>query len=738
MDQIINEQAPGWRAEEDRKGPITKETLRDWMRILQKYKTGKARLERRVQNAENWWKLRNEMEEAKVSELDPAEFNAKSGWLHNVIASKHADAMEAYPEPNILPREKGDQQEARMLSAVIPCILEQNRFEHTYDRAMWQKLKTGTGVYMITWDKSKLNGLGDISIQTVNLLNLFWEPGVADIQDSRHLFYTYLEDGDTLIEQYPQLRGRLKPDAFQATKFLYDDQVPTDNQFTVINHYYHRFEGGRRVLHYCQFVGDVVLYATEQTGQDTRMPGAVPGGRAAGGVGPYGEGPGMGAAGLGDTGGGPSRTPAPTGAVPGMGGIPGAAGLREPEGGPPRTPAPAGAVPGMGAGPGVGAPGMPGAVPALPNSGFRATNSSRGLYEHGKYPFVFDVLFPVEGSPCGYGFVDLAANEQTQVDLMKTAFIKNTMAGATPRYFARSDGAVNEEEFLDLHKALVHVSGNLGEDSLRRVEVNSLHGNYINVLEQTISELRETTGNTETANGISTSGATAASAIAALQEASGKGSRDSAKASYRAFAELVDQVIELVRQFYDMPRTFRITGRDGSDEFTRYSNQGLQPQWQGMMGSVDMGFRLPVFDIKIEPQKRNPYTKLAQNELAMQLYGAGFFSPQNGDMAMAVLDMMEFEGKDKVAQRIAMNADMYQKLVQFQQMALTLAQQYRPDLVPGLAQAITGGAAMAGGAFPSSGQAAMPTQEAAATGNAGEATHVRKARERAARASQPD
>ena len=46
-----------------------------------------------------------------------------SGWLHNVIVSKHADAIEAYPEPNILPREESDRAEAKVLSAIIPCVL---------------------------------------------------------------------------------------------------------------------------------------------------------------------------------------------------------------------------------------------------------------------------------------------------------------------------------------------------------------------------------------------------------------------------------------------------------------------------------------------------------------------------------------------------------------------------------------------------------------------------------------
>ena len=115
---------------------ITPERLREFTAVLQKYKTGKASLERRVVSAENWWKLRNRFEERKEGLRGGEGYHSESGWLHNVIVSKHADAMEAYPEPLILPREPGDEQQARLLSAILPCILEQNRFEKTYDAAM--------------------------------------------------------------------------------------------------------------------------------------------------------------------------------------------------------------------------------------------------------------------------------------------------------------------------------------------------------------------------------------------------------------------------------------------------------------------------------------------------------------------------------------------------------------------------------------------------------------------------
>ena len=142
---------------------IGAEQVKVFMRVLEEYKAGKVHTEQRILESENWWKLRNSVVEQRETDIGKdGGYTSVSGWLHNVIVSKHADAMDAFPEPNILPREEGDKGEARMLSSIVPCILEQNHFESTYSDAMWQKIKTGTGVYKIIWDKSKLNGLGDI------------------------------------------------------------------------------------------------------------------------------------------------------------------------------------------------------------------------------------------------------------------------------------------------------------------------------------------------------------------------------------------------------------------------------------------------------------------------------------------------------------------------------------------------------------------------------------------------
>ena len=617
--------------------PIGEQQLLDFTKVLEEYNKGLKQTKSRIISSENWWKLRNDSEEEKQSEVKESGFKSKSGWLHNVLVSKHADAMEAYPEPNILPREEGDKAEAKMLTSIIPCIFEQNHFEKTYSDNMWQKVKFGTGVYKVVWDSGKLNGLGDIGIECANILNLYWEPGITDIQKSRYFFHTELVDKDILRQSYPDLlQDKLKGKTFLSSTFNYDDTVDTSNKSTVIDVYYHKMVNGKNTLQYCKYVDDVVLFATENEIQPIT-----------------------------DQMGQPIKPPM----------------------------------------------------------------AQTGLYDHCLYPYIFDALYPIEGSPCGYGFVDISRNPQTEIDIMKTSFVKNTKIGAEPRYFAQEGTGVNEEEFLDTSKPIIHCKGSIDKDRLIPVDYKPIDGSYLNMLNSTIQELRETSGNTETANGVSNSGVTAASAIAALQQASGKGSRDSTSSAYRAFGQLIEICIELIRQFYDQPRNFRILGQYGAQEFvTGYTNAGLQPQAQGNDFAVDMGMRMPLFDVKISAQKKNAYTKMAQNEMAIQFFNMGFFNPQNTDQTLMCLEMMEFDGKDGLMQKIAQNGTMFQKLVQYMQLALMFAQESHPEMVQGISNDII----QTMGGQPVQQVGAMPNQAPK------EDTRVSNARKQSAEASQPN
>ena len=535
---------------EEKKPPIGAEQVRAAMQTLNRYREGKANLERRILEGERWYRMRHWESMRKGS---PAQVEPASGWLFNAIASKHADAMDSFPTPNILPREEGDKAEAKMLSAILPAELEQCGFERTYAEVWDYKLKTGTGVYGVFWDPEALQGMGDIAIRKVDLLNLFWEKGITDIQRSRNVFHVELWDNDLLTDRYPELEGKLGGSALTVSTYQYDDGADTTGKSAVVDWYYKRRQGGRVMLHYCKFVGDTVLFATEN----------------------------------------------------------------EPE------------------------------------------YASRGWYDHGKYPFLFDPLFSVEGSPCGFGYIDVGKSAQEYIDRGNQAILQNLLANTRPRYFIRSDGAVNEEEYGDYTRDFVHVDGNLGQDSVLPISGKPLSSIYVEVISRKIDELKEVTGNRDVSTGGTVSGVTAASAIAAMQEAGSKLSRDHIRASYRVFRQVCEMMIELIRQFYTLPRAFRILGAQGSEEFVRYSNQGLLPQSQGVDFGVDLGMRVPLFDIQISAQKQNPYSKMSQNEMAMSFYTAGFFDPQRAQEALACLDMMDFERKDMVAKKIAENAQAY-------------------------------------------------------------------------------
>ena len=607
---------------------IGREQIQEARQTLMRYKEGKANLERKVIESEQWYKLRNweclRRESKGKSQVEPV-----SGWLFNSIANKHADAMDNFPSPNILPREEGDKAEAEMLTSIIPVILDQNNFEQTYDIEADDKLKCGTGIYGVFWDAGKLNGLGDISVEHEDILSLFWQPGITDIQESRSFFHVVLRDNDVLIGEHPQLAGKLGSSCLDLSRYIYDDKVDTSEKSAVIDWYYKKRVGGRTVLHYCKFVNDEVLFATEN----------------------------------------------------------------EPE--------------------------------KYPN----------GWYDHGMYPYVFDPLFRMKGTPCGFGYIDVGKSAQEYIDRGNQAIMQNMLANSKPRHFIRTDGAVNEEEYADTTRDFVHVDGNLGQDSILPIQGKTLSSIYVEVIHDKIDELKEVTGNRDISTGGTSSGVTAASAIAAMQEAGSKLSRDNNKATYRAFRQVCLMVIELIRQFYDLPRCFRVMGENGTARYVQYSTAGIRPQPQGIEMGVDMGYRLPLFDIEITAQKQSPYSKMSQNELALQFYSAGFFNPQMADQALACLDMMDFDRKQFIMQKIAQNGGMYQQMMAMQQQMLMLAQLV--DQARGTNSAGQMAASAQGAPAPAAAPDAGKAEALGGAKNTGEASNTKKARQRVAESTSP-
>ncbi|NMD38079.1 MAG: hypothetical protein GYA87_05290 [Christensenellaceae bacterium] len=508
---------------------LQKQDILNATESLQQYAMDLSPLHARIRENEAFWR----MEQGK---------GTKSAWLINALLNKHADAMDNYPQAIVLPRHPEDKQQAESLRDVLPVILRHNRYEGVYSDMWWSKLKYGTAIQGVFWNRDKNRPFGDVHIKNIDILRFYWEPGIDDIQDSANVFYVSYINEDNFTKKYPNIK-------IPTGQSYLLRGITRKNLIPVIDWYYKTTNNnGKRILHYCKYAGDSIIYASQND----------------------------------------------------------------------------------------------------------ETLCDKGFYSHGMYPFVCDTLFTVKGSPVGFGYMDIMKDAQTAIDAINQALLDHARLSSKKRFFIRIDGGVNEEEFADFNRPFVHVAGSLNDDAIREINVNPLDSLCLNLLHSKVDEIKETAGNRDFNQGSTAGGITAASAIAALQEAGNKLSRDMIKSAYRAFTDVCMLCVELIRQFYTSPRQINII-EGKNNRFISFTNEDMQAKKQSLIAGEDMGWRIPEYDIVIHPQKASPFSTLAQNELAKEFYKLGFFDPTNAQQALACISMMNFDGKDELMANIQSN-----------------------------------------------------------------------------------
>lgn len=544
---------------------ITDKDVEEFTAVLKEYQQGKQLIDAKATANQEWWRMRH-WGQMQSSEAD--EEKATSAWLFNSIINKHADIMDNYPKPNILPRSPQMEKEAKRLSEIIPIIDDRNDYEKIYDSKAYDLLIDGGCVTTVIWDNSLNDGMGDIVTKIVDIHNIFWEPGIEDIQDSAYVFVSKLVDNDVLEEQYPQMRGK-SGGIKTTTEYINKDENPDPTKKSEVWDMYYKktirtvveeSDTGERaervdtLLHFVKFCNGVLLYASEN---DKAL-------------------------------------------------------------------------------------------------------KDRGWYDHGKYPFVVTPLFKIKESPWGFGYVDVMKSPQAQIDRLDQLILKNAIMVGRKRWAVKESAEINPEDFADWSKTLIKVSGSASslDDCMKEISVDSIPAFVVQHKTNMIDQLKETSGNRDVSQGSTQSGVTAATAIAALQEAGSKLSRDINRVLYRSRRDEDFLKVELIRQFYTEPRAFRIDNNDGSYTFVEYDSSAISG-------------RDAVFDIKINAEKQSPFSRAAQNETMKELYGMGLFAPANAEPALTCLDGMEFEGIDKIKEEVKNKSLMMQ---QFQMMQAAIMQ----------------------------------------------------------------
>lgn len=498
--------------------------------ILREYKSGRSKLESRISAERKFWQSR----------CAPSSSNS-SAWLFNSIVSKHADIVDNMPSCSCLPREECDEQDAALLSKIIPIIVDRCDFKGIYSDNSWLKLKYGAAIYGVFWNNSLEDGLGDIDIRPLRVEDVFWESGIRDIQESKNLFVCGIWDKDTLNNTYPDAKiFDQKNEAGNLGLEIYGSSFDSENRCVVVDWYYKKFdEYGVQRLHLCKFCGDVILYCSEN---DAACVG--------------------------------------------------------------------------------------------------------GWYEHGQYPVIFDSLYPDEENIHGFGVIAIAKNSQDSIDRLDNNILEYADWSSKARFWAKKSLGVNEKEFSDLSKSIVEVEGDIDEEKLKQIEMAKLDTSILELRGLKIEELKETTGTRDFLQGGTTGGVVAATAIERLQNSGEKFSRDSIEGSCRAYSKIITLIIELIRQFYDTPRYFRIKGECGDSEYICYS--GILSEKNRSKTQGGELIRRPHFDIEISTAKKSSNFADSANSLARELYDSGAFKPENAQQTLIMLELMSFEGIGKV------------------------------------------------------------------------------------------
>lgn len=482
----------------------------------------------------------------------------KTAYILAAVENKYADYIDNYPQPNFLAREADDEKTAELLTKIVPVQLEMAGFKEAYKQNIRRKLICGTGVYGVFYDRHS----AEIKIKSIDLMNVFSDMSVCDIQESEFLFISAAVPSDEMKKFYPEAAE------------LFDDEVTVEGYeedkvrygcCEIIDCYYKK-NGG---VHLMKFCGGNVIWTSEDS-----EPG--------------------------------------------------------------------------------------------------------GIYEHGEYPIVYDVMYPDPDSPFGFGMVDTTKNPQLYIDMLDGAILKSALLAASPKWFIAKNAGINTKEFADASREIIECAS-IDENHVRRVELSAMNGAIMEHRDKKINELKEVAASRDVSTGGSVGGVTAASAITALQEAGDKQSRAIISDSFDAYKRVVTLVIELMRQFFDEDRVFRIAGESGRNEFVTFTRERLiraSSECDALGFPIGTKYKKAEFDVDVVPQRQNAFRRETNNQTVLALYQNGLFNPDSIDVSLVVLSAMQFDGKERIVADLKRLAE--ERAAQAQQMQAQQIQAQAP------------------------------------------------------------
>ncbi|MGN0163730.1 MAG: hypothetical protein ACI4EA_09180 [Candidatus Ornithomonoglobus sp.] len=497
-------------------GNVSKDLILEACECFRDYSADKEALIDRIKDDEKLYRSWYE----KSSRSLKKNFQTSTSFIFSSIENACATSSENFPAANILERSPDGTAVADTLSMIIPVVLDNGGFRKTYKGNIRNKLKYGTSVYSITYNDET----GNIDIRSVDLLDIFVDYNISDIQDSKFIFVVSSVDNDLLRFRYPYYEELFSGDTTVETL---TSNVKMRNRSSVTDCYYKKPDGSVHMFKACN--GKIIDATEDKDGYE------------------------------------------------------------------------------------------------------------RGLYNHGMFPFVFDVMYPVEHCPFGFGMIDIAKATQIEIDKLDKGIVSLILMGAKPRYLAKRNSGIDADSFLNVENPIVEYEGDTS--AVVPIVIKDVNQYYSVYRDTKKDELKELLGNRDFQQGATSGGVTSGTAISILQQSGEKRARMMFDDSYTCFETIVSMVLELLRQFCEEKRVYRTEDAMGQKSFVAFSREMLYKD--GVFDNVALEF-----DIKVTAQKENPYSAEALNALLMQFFTAGMLTDDNLEKALLIFKNMQFEGKE--------------------------------------------------------------------------------------------
>lgn len=265
-----------------------------------------------------------------------------------------------------------------------------------------------------------------------------------------------------------------------------------------------------------------------------------------------------------------------------------------------------------------------------------ADEKPEGYYMHGQYPFALTPLYPVSGTPWGIGIPDIHKSKQLYSDKLDQIMLKNAYLASHNKLLVTEGSGFDAEDLADWTKD-VHEGDSL--NGVTWFPTPPLPSYYMVYLQQMRNEIKTESGANDQARGQTASGVTAASAIQSLQDMATKRSRMHIQNLHSKIRASFRMLLDVEREFAQSDRIVVIMSDGSPIEFA------VTPKSFSRLG--DDGKPIE-YHIIIETARQARYTKISQNELALQI-GRMF---ANTIDPISILYMMDFQDKDIVIEML--------------------------------------------------------------------------------------